>query len=298
MTGAPLGRAYAGARIRLAEGQARLLPPGVVPRGMVAGRFSVLSPGTEQRHLAGPAREAGYMTLGRASDAGGWTLAPVPHGAAFDPACDGALVAPHGVSVQVAALARFQQMALLGLNRVPGGILPARAVVVGSGPVALGCVLELARRGATHIQVVTSRRYAAMVKAPGVRCVTEAEAQKAELVIDAAGHPEAAAALVAPAGVLGLLGTPAASMAVPALAVHRGGWTVVGMHELAPVAPDSYQGAYAVAATWLAENCAPDLIAGWCRTVPGALAPRVYRTLGLPRRPVEPVILFVWEAAS
>lgn len=135
-------RRYTAARIRVGAGRARLVARAVPDPGMVAGRFSVLSPGTERRHLAGTDREAGYMTLGRAGEAAGWVLAPVPHGAAFDPACPGAVTAPLGMDPGMVALARFQQMACLGLDRVPSEDL-SDVVVVGSGPVALGCVLEL-----------------------------------------------------------------------------------------------------------------------------------------------------------
>ncbi|GAA4203020.1 hypothetical protein GCM10022252_60030 [Streptosporangium oxazolinicum] len=70
---------YAGPRIRLAEGRAHLLPAATVPDGMTPARFSVLSPGTERRHLRatyGPvgSRDAGYMTFGGDPTAG-WKLA-------------------------------------------------------------------------------------------------------------------------------------------------------------------------------------------------------------------------------
>ncbi|MFC7640262.1 hypothetical protein ACFQX6_03895 [Streptosporangium lutulentum] len=143
---------YAGPRIHLAGGLARLLPAAPTPDGMIAGRFSVLSPGTERRHLKasndpGGARDAGYITVGGDASTG-WVLAAVPHGAAFDPSSGGTLTAPPGTGVQVTALARFQQMAILGLEQLPAHTELDDAVVVGSGPVALGCALELCRRGA------------------------------------------------------------------------------------------------------------------------------------------------------
>ena len=291
---------YVGARVRLVAGRARLQPPVLAPASMVAGRFSVLSPGTERRHLAGGvSRDAGYMTLGRGSDAEGWTLAPVPHGAAFDPTHPGAVTAPPGVPATVAAVARFQQLAVIGLARVPPYTTLHGTVIVGSGPVALGCALELLRRGAIGMRVITTRRHPAIASVPGVRCAPWLHGTHpgdSGLVIDAAGTPERAAALLGPGGTLGLLGTPPRTAAVTALGAHRGGWTVIGMHELAPAPPGYYQDAYTTAATWLAERFTPGQLSAWCRIVPGAEAPEIYRLLGSPGRPAEPVILFDWEA--
>ncbi|MFP8959110.1 hypothetical protein ACLIYP_00850 [Streptomyces nanhaiensis] len=295
---------YVGARIRLGGGQAWLQPspPGGTPVGWLAGRWSVLSPGTEWRHLAasgaGAPREAGYMTLGRPDDRSGWVLAPVPHGAAFPPSGGGAVTAPPGVPVATAAVARFQQIAFLGLNRLAPGAEFDGAVVVGSGPVALGAALELARRGASTIRVAASRPYPPILTVPGTTRLPPGEtpAGGAALVIDAAGTPQRAASLLAPGGVLGLLGTPPQTSGIAALAAHRGGWAVMGMHELVPAEPGAYQDAYTTTATWLADYLDSGLVSSWCRTVPGHLAPRTYRLLGSAARPAEPVILFDWEA--
>ncbi|MBW1597226.1 hypothetical protein HPT28_09245 [Streptomyces sp. JJ38] len=238
------------------------------------------------------------MTLGRQHDRAGWVLAPVPHGAAFPPGITGAVTAPPGVPVATAAVARFQQIALLGLDRLGAGAELDRAVVVGSGPVALGVALELARRGATTIRVATSRPRPPILAVPGATFLPPdaGVAGDAGLVIDAAGTPERAACLLAPGGVLGLLGTPPLTSGVAALAAHRGGWTVTGMHELAPAEAGAYQAAYTTAAAWLADHLDSQLVESWCRTVPGRLAPRAYRFLGTPARPAEPVILFDWQA--
>lgn len=292
-----LSRRYAGPRIRLSGGRARLLPPvTVIPEGMVRARFSVLSPGTERRHLAtaGGARDAGYMTLG-GDETSGWVLAPVPHGAAFDPRSDGAVNVPPGTRVQVAAMARFQQMALLGLDRLPAGADLDDAVVVGSGPVALGCVLELHRRGATQVRVLTSRPQAPISRVPGVQCVTTLRRASAGLVVDAVGSPRRAAVLLAPGGTLGLLGTPDAGSALSSLALHRSGWNAVGMHELVALDPGRYQAAYTTTAEWLEEHLDPALVNSWCRIIPGACAPELYGRLGGPDRPAEPVLIFSWE---
>ncbi|MFJ4679121.1 hypothetical protein [Kitasatospora sp. NPDC088783] len=289
----PDPRTHIGARVRVGAGHARLLPaPATALEGAVECEFSVLSPGTERRHLAGPNREAGYMALGRTR--GAWVLAPVPHGAAFHPGHPGAVHAPPGTGLREAALARFQMMALLGLDRLPGTGLDG-AVVVGSGPVALGCALELARRGARGVRVATERRHAPIGTVPGVEVVAPGQARPARLVLDAAGDVVRAAALVAPGGVLGLLGTPEENTELGAAQVHRAGWTVVGMHELANRDAAAYQDAYRVAAAYLSERVDGALPAAWCRIVPGERAVELYGLLGAPSRPAEPVLILDWR---
>ncbi|MEV6986294.1 hypothetical protein AB0M95_34250 [Sphaerisporangium sp. NPDC051017] len=289
-----------GARVRLVAGKARLLPATQTPDGLIPAKFSVLSPGTEQRRLAatvsGPAKTSGYMTIG-GEQARGWLVAPVPHGAPIDPQLKGTVVAPPGTSVHVAALARFQLMAALGLTRLsPDRDLMSDAVVVGSGPVALGCVLELRRRGALRVRVLTSRRDAAIGRVPGVQCVNEVEIFAARLVIDAVGAPESTSRLLAHGGVLGLLGTPDENSMLSALRTHRGGWTVIGMHELAAFDVGRYQAGYAEVAAWLNVKVDPALVTSWCRTVPADLVPQVFESLGQRGKADEPITLFSWEA--
>lgn len=64
------------------------------------------------------------------------------------------------------------------------------------------------------------------------------------------------------------------------------------MHELAGLTPGMYQSMYVRVANWLAKTVQPHAMALWCRTVPGADAPRFLR-LAEPR-PSEPVIVFDW----
>jgi len=289
---------YAGTRIRLTEGQAHLLPAAAVADEMTAARFSVLSPGTERRHLRatyGPdgSRDAGYMTFG-GDMAAGWRLAAAPHGAAFDASAEGVLVAPPGTRAQAAAVARFQQLAVLGLDRLPGLAGLDEVVLVGSGPVALGCALELYRRGATRVRVLTSRPDPLIGRVPGVECVAAVAQGSASVVVDAAGTPRRAADLLTKGGVLGLLGTPDPVSQLSALDLHRAGWTVVGMHELV-AGPACYQDAYTTAAAWLTWHLDPSLVNGWCRIVPGEAAPAVYGALDGRGRPTEPVVIFSWE---
>ncbi|SDI49888.1 hypothetical protein SAMN05421505_1608 [Sinosporangium album] len=286
--------AYAVPRVEFRDGQARLLPARPAPAGMVRARYSIVSPGTERRHLADSVtapRMAGYMSLSGDVERG-WLLAPVPHGAAWRPTPEMGVAAPPGTSLAAAALARFAQMALLGLDRLPPGTDLRQTVVVGSGPVALGCVLELYRRGCAAITVLTSRPDAPIGHAPGARCVAALPSGGARLVIDATGAPQRAIALLAPGAVLGLLGTPATGEAMPFAAVHRSCWTVVGMHELGSLSSEGYPAAYHTAVTWL-RSLPAVLLESWCRILPGEHAEGAYRALARHRLP-GPVTIFDW----
>jgi threonine dehydrogenase-like Zn-dependent dehydrogenase len=271
---------------------------------MVRARFSVLSPGTERRHLAdtaaGRPRDAGYMTI--ASDPAvpdGYLLGPVPHGASFAPACPGTLQVPPGVPAELAALARFQQMAVLGLRRLPAGVPVTGAVVAGSGPVALGCALELRRRGAAVIRVLTSRLDPPIAAVPGVLCTSSTGTATASLVIDAAGDPgRALGCVMAGGGILGLLGTPGTGCVLPAAVIHRSALQVIGMHELAGGTGGGYQDAYRTALDWLAGQGEALPRDRWCRTVPGDQAPAILAALGTAARLPEPVVIFTWDAAT
>lgn len=347
-------------RVLFHAARATLRVPAATPPGMVPGRLSILSPGTEQRRMDatqnGPDRDAGYMNIatipapaarataagsgiGQAGDEGAdgvHVVAPVPHGAAFTPSIPGALTAGPGTDVNVLAVARFQLIAARGLDRVPAALNTAlstrravavpdgrglttvadtlgEVVVVGSGPVALGCVLELRRRGADQIRVITSRLAAPISAAPGVICVDPASARRAPFVVDAAGAPGRACTLATQTGVVGLLGTPAAVQALDAAAVHRSGTVVVGMHELAGARPDaadtrdgagrplgaswcaSYQDTYTAVVNWLISDVDPAVLRSWCQRIPGEQAPEIYARLRRGDRPPAPIVLWDWS---
>jgi hypothetical protein len=302
-----------GARIRFEDGRARLVPPTSVPEGWLQAAFSVLSPGTEQRYLqatvAGPPRMAGYMALALAPsgspDGDGWVLAAVPHGAAIDPNGAGLLSCPSGAGVEVAAVARFQLMSAVGFARTLTGSWREAPVwwgnpetdvplVVGSGPVALGCVLELKRRGAPRVRVLTGRSDAAVGRLPGVTLTAETEPGQHRFVVDATGRAGAAARLVAPGGTLALLGTPEPEETLTAVGVHRGGWIVLGWHELAGHDPAVDQDLYRQIAAWLTDTVEPHQVTAWCRRWPGEQAEQLYSSLTGPNRPSEPVLLLEW----
>ena len=126
-----------------------------------AAPVASVSPGTELRRLrrtvGGEAREAGYMTIARRPEAGTLFLAPVPHGSWIDPGNPKALLAESGVAIEVVAAARFQLIAALGMRHPAIPARAGRVLVIGSGPVALGCCLELRRRGVQHVVLLTRR---------------------------------------------------------------------------------------------------------------------------------------------
>jgi hypothetical protein len=302
-----------GGRIRFEGGRACLVPATSVPEGWLPAAFSVVSPGTERRHLeatvAGPPRMAGYMTLARTlsdpPNGDGWVLAAVPHGAAIDPNHADQLGCPSGAGVEVVAVARFQLMSALGFARTLTGSWREAPVwwgnpetdvplVIGSGPVALGCVLELKRRGAPRVQVLTGRSDPAIGRLPGVAVTAAVEPGRHRFVVDATGRAEAAARLVAPGGTLALLGTPEPGDRLSAVGVHRGGWTVLGWHELAGHDPAVDQDLYRQIAAWLTDTVEPHQVTAWCRRWPGEQAEQLYSSLTGPNRPAEPVLLLEW----
>lgn len=281
-------------RIRFHQGKAVMWPAPVVPTGMVEACVSVISPGTERRHLIdtgqGPARDAGYMNLARTD--GGWALAPCPHGAAFCVSLPGTITTAH-LPVHLLAAARFQLMASLGLDRTPELDLE-HPVVVGSGPVAVGAILELRRRGADRIHVWTHRSNTLLAHLPGL--VPTNDPGRSRLVVDTTGEPDRALAVALPGAVVGLLGTPERRRMVDALAVHRGGVLLVGMHELARVAPGApaYQDVFDRCTSWLSSWGDRDVLQDWYQILPGERAPQFYANLLHGNRPAEPFILWDW----
>lgn len=290
---------YPGARVVFASGAARLAAPVPPPAGWMPALASVVSPGTELRRLAatisGPDRAAGYMTLARAAE-GGLLLAPVPHGAPVDPGDSRALPVPSGCMPGYAAIARFQLMAALGLARHTGPVRGAdRVLVLGGGPVATGCVLELRRLGVTKITVATRHPAPASARIPGVT-VTRRPDEPAPAVIDCTGRVTAALRATAPGGFLGLLGTPGGDVPLAAAAVHRAGITVAGMHELAAFSASRYRATFIQVLDWVTTAVGTAMMRSWCRQVPGGDAPALYARLPGPERPPEPFLILTWEA--
>lgn len=294
------GGQSAGARVVFTRGSVRLDPPLAVPEGAVAAQVSVISPGTELRHLAatrtGPDHPAGYMTVSHTiTSEGECLLAPVPHGAPVARTDARALRIPAATAVEVVAVARFQLMAALGLAPVARMVTAAPSVcVVGAGPVALGCVLELHRLGVRDVRVITRHPRPAVEHVPGVTVGSETARGAASVVIDCTGQVDVALDAVAARGLLGLLGTPQEHTVLCAAPVHRRGLLVVGMHELAGHDQPTRQAMFRTVLASVETDLDRDLVHSWCRRDPGSHAPSVYAELAGPHRPLAPVLLLEW----
>ncbi len=199
--------------------------------------ISLLSRGTERRR----SREQhvvdgrfGYINIARSED--DFWIRPLPHGACGTN--EGALHC-RSRSLATVALARIQLVAASALYTSTGD-LPrcSPALVVGSGPVALGAALELNRLGCPHVVVHTDGR-ATGLALPTVEGI-EIEAHVAEdrrfgLLIDAVCSPQSIALALAHCernGTLGLLGTPEGRTSLDLYQVHRQNIKLLGLHEL------------------------------------------------------------------
>ncbi len=294
------GRQHVGARVIFRRGAATIAPPTTVPSGWSAARYSVVSPGTELRRLAATAtgddHAAGYMTVIGTSGGEQWTV-PVPHGAAARPDDHRALPIPAATRPEHVAIARFQVMAALGLHRWASHCRAQEAVVVvGGGPVAVGCVLELKRLGAAHVVAVTRHPQPAAADLPHVSVVTQ-PAGNAEhpVVIDCTGHPAQALEIAAPGGLLGLLGTPTDEARLSPAAVHRRGVAVVGMHELAAHPDESRRAMFQTVLQWVTTTVDIHAVPDWFTTMRGEQSDQFYTALVSAQRPRPPFVILEWS---
>ncbi|MGV9836521.1 hypothetical protein ACWDUL_20365 [Nocardia niigatensis] len=288
-----------GARLRFDNGHAVLTQRDEVPPGAAAARFSVISPGTELRHMQatvnGPARDAGYMNITRHPLNNALLLAPVPHGSWIDPEHPRALIADAQYVVEAAAVARFQLIAAIGMRRLPLLPPPNEPLVIGSGPVALGCCLELTRRGAKGVRVWTRRTRPPFANLEGIEVTHRVPSSSARLVIDATGDLDRAVQVAARNGTIGVLGTPPPGQKVAVDRIHRQGLIMIGMHELAGYDHADYQRTFSRVLCWARANLANDLLGSWCLRLAAAQAESLYECLNSPgERPDQPVILLEW----
>ncbi len=293
-----------GARLVFTGGEAVPVEAASRPDGWLPAACSVVSPGTELRHLAstrhGPARAAGYMTISEPDRGGRRLLAPVPHGAPSAPDHPRAVSAPASAAVELVALARFQLIAALGLRRLPAEtatLLGAggTVLVTGSGPVALGCVLELRRLGAVSIRMLTRRSHPAAAELAAVQAHATVPPGSFDLVIDCADRPGAALEALAPGGTLGLLATTDHGAGLPAEVIHRKGILAIGMHELAGRDQPTYRDTLDAVLSWLVRSAHDQLRGSWWQRVPGSAAPSLFRRLVLGPRPEQPVLILDWS---
>jgi len=291
---------HLGGRVIFRNGAVILTSAGRVPPGWSAARYSVVSPGTELRRLAATAsgndHAAGYMTV-TGSPSGDQQLAPVPHGAAAWPDDHRALPVAHATRPEHVAVARFQLMAALGLGRWASHCrADVPVVVVGGGPVAVGCVLELKRLGVASVVTVTRHPQPAAADLPGVTVVTDPPgASTRPVVIDCTGRSAQALALVAPGGLIGLLGTPDDEAELSSAAVHRSGAAVAGMHELAGHSDDSRRALFQTVLRWVTATVDADAAPGWFTTIPGDQAGPFYAALAGAKRPTTPFVILQWS---
>jgi hypothetical protein len=261
-----------GARVVFHHGAPRLLAPAAPPTGAVAAIASVISPGTELRRMResaqGADHPAGYMNIARRPASGELMLAPEPHGSWMRLDHPRALAAPADTDLRTAAIARFQLISAVGMSQ-PHFTVPSAALVVGSGPVALGACLELMRRGTEELSLLTPRFEVPFADDLCIRLVRAVPKGAAAVVIDTTGDVERAIAAVAPGGLIGFLGTPARDSAVSGLQLHRRGVTVMGMHELVGYEHPAYQLLYSSVYAWLPrvlnDSGGP---ARWCTQLP------------------------------
>ena len=285
-----------GSRIVFTGGAAVLHPPCAPPPGTIAASASVISPGTELRRMSesktGSDQLAGYMNI--AIGLGGeMMLAPEPHGAWMRIDHPNALTAPATSGPSLIAVARFQLIASAAMSH-PAFSTPPTGVVVGSGPVALGCCLELLRRGTADLTLLTARTDVPFAHDLGVKVARAVGT--AAVVIDATGRIEPGLSSVAPGGIFGLLGTPDPNVAVSALRVHRQGIAAIGMHELVDYDHFTYQNDFSAALTWLAASYGSDLPDRWCRRIREGEVVDHYRQLAGDRagHGPQPITIVEW----
>lgn len=290
---------HGGARVRFEGGRVALVSAAMVPPDAAPSIASVVSPGTELRRMratvGAEARDAGYMTIAQHPGTAQLLIVPAPHGSWIDPNHPRAVKAEPGTAMSAAAVARFQLIAALGLRRAALTAELDGAVVVGSGPVALGCCLELRRLGA-HRLTVWSRRPAPLISAlPGVELTCRFPRRGARLVLDATGRLGRAMRIAAPGATVGLLGTPAENHTIAADRVHRDGLIVVGMHELIEYDHATYQRTYTQVLRWLLFAIPPAAVASWCLRISGNDTESFYRRMSIGDRPEQPIVLLEWR---
>jgi hypothetical protein len=266
---------------------------------LVATDYSVVSPGTERwlLTLAERARTPlGYMAIGRQD--GERVLAPAPHGTWFDAADRSVVMAP--VAPELMAIARFQLMAASGLRPVTARVREAeRFTVVGTGPVAIGAVLEVLRTSGAEVTVITrhpERAHQLLGDLERVSVAGPDALRGARDIIECTGQPENIAACIGAMGegaLLGILGSPRAVSPTDLYAIHRAGAMLLGMHELAQFDVAWRRDVFREIAAWLAATN-PQESGGWIASTPAADFAGLYERLQR-NQLAEPFQLLDWR---
>ncbi len=197
--------------------------------------------------------------------------------------------------MEKAAAARFQLIAAFGMRHPACPARAGRALVIGSGPVALGCCLELRRRGVQHVTLLTRRAEVPYAAGLGAEVTGSVPRTAAPLVIDATGDCVRAVQAAAERGVVGLVGSPDPRQALSAALIHRGNVAVIGMHELAGYDHAAYQREFTATLGWLSANFDSATLGSWCLRIGETQVESFYRNLtSSSDRPVRPITLLEW----
>ena len=199
--------------------------------------YSLLSRGTERRRSRGHQRadgRFGYINIARSAE--DFWIRPLPHGVSGSN--EGALHC-RAQSVTTVALARIQLVAASAFHSRAGEVpICAPALVVGSGPVALGAALELKRLGCHHVVVHTDDRAIGM-RLPAIEGIVIEQRLAKDctfgLLIDSVCTPQSLALTLNHCernSTLGLLGTPEGTTTLDLYQVHRHNIKLLGLHEL------------------------------------------------------------------
>jgi threonine dehydrogenase-like Zn-dependent dehydrogenase len=198
------------------------------------------------------------------------------------------------------AIARFQLMAASGLRHIGERLQVAeRVIVVGTGPVAVGAVLELLRTTDAEVWVVTRRREHASGLFHGLNRVFVGDSRAlrdANNVIECTGEPgsiRACVTTIADSGLIGLLGSPREPCLFDLYAMHRRGVVLVGMHELAGFDAQWRLPEFREVAAWL-DAMALHQRQGWFAWTPAREFVRFYEGL-CAKRLREPFQLLDWR---
>ncbi|WP_395605985.1 hypothetical protein [Pseudomonas sp. B16120] len=199
--------------------------------------YSVVSRGTERRRTrlhGGFDGRFGYINIAHSADQ--YWIRPLAHGVAGS--IDGALCCTSSALATV-AIARIQLVAASALHSSLSVLCRHEpALVIGTGAIALGAVLELKRLGCPNVVI-----HAPLLKAEmptlgieGVSVIQSlAQDLKFGLVIDAVSTSESIALALAHSktkGVIGLLGSPDGFASIDLYKVHRNNLNLIGLHEL------------------------------------------------------------------